>query len=227
MFYTCMLLALARNKNLLFSLALAGLAVLAVIFFLFGLGGHAFIDYDRSALASASAAVFIFLVFALARTKLFYYFEPLEPFLAIFIAAPGLLIYESLKSPGGKKNLLIVFGALLIFGLANTYWQVFETRHGFTNEFPVADEEKKVGQYLAERESEQKIYVYGWSYLETLRYYSGGRKVIPIDKINYATAPFFLVMPTELAGLYQPDKEFREKAKMIFREASVSLYEVR
>ncbi len=184
-------------------------------------------EYDPSVLAPLGAVSFIFIIFSLARTKLFYYLEPMQPFMAIFIAAAGLLVYQSLKSQDGKKKLLIFFCVLLLTGLGGTYWQVFEAREGFSDEFPVADEEKRIGQYLAGRRLEQKIYAYGWNYFETLRYYSGGRLIISTSELDYEAAPFYLIMPTELASYYRLDKNFRQRAERIFEEKNISLYEIR
>ncbi|MDP2709021.1 MAG: glycosyltransferase family 39 protein [bacterium] len=177
--------------------------------------------------ASAGSVFFIFIIFSIARTKLFYYLEPMYPLMAIFIAAAGLLIFQSLKTGQAERRLLIFFGALLLVGLINTGWQVFQVRDGFSAEFIVADEERKIGLYLADQAERKNIFAYGWNYFETLRYYGGGQKIMPIDRLDYAAAPFFLVMPTGLAGYYQADKEFRQRAEEIFSEKNLSLFEVR
>ncbi len=186
---------------------------------------------DKLSLASLGAILFIFLTFAVARTKIFYYLEPVYPFMAMFLASTAVLFYESI-APSIKKSISIsktdikaglIFLTVILFswGAASTFWQSFGDRIG---QYAIAAEEKKVGQYIASQHDSQKIYTLNWLWLETVRFYSE-KTIAQADESKIEAGSFYLIMPTDLIKLYNPSKEFQKRARLIFQGENISLYQ--
>jgi len=184
---------------------------------------------DKAPLAFLGGAIFIFAVFSIAQTKLFYYLEPIYPFIIIFITLTILLIYDSWQKPASDKKKIFAFfiGLLIVIGLINLYWQVFDLRKGFTDEYPTAQEEMRMGQYLLEHPSPAKVYAFNWLYLETLRYYSQGREIsVLVNTLDVDDESFFLIMPSQFFKLYEFSPEFLEMTDIVYQGIKLTMFEV-
>jgi 4-amino-4-deoxy-L-arabinose transferase-like glycosyltransferase len=180
-------------------------------------------EYPAPMLASFLSFIFIFTIFAVSKTKLFYYLEPIYPFMAIFIALSAADLTGELKME--KKKIISVAGIILALGFFNSVWQVFNLREGFSGEYAVADEERKAGlEILTDRRL--AVYSLDWYWLETLSYY-GERKVNMLPEPFIGEEPFYLIVPAGLFKTYLPSKEFRQRANAVMEGKIISLYEVR
>ncbi|MFA6389517.1 MAG: glycosyltransferase family 39 protein, partial [Patescibacteria group bacterium] len=104
-------------------------------------------EYNPLSLASFLSFIFIFSIFAVSKTRLFYYLEPIYPFMAIFIAASLFDFLEWMKpEKKAARNFILI---LLFLGLCNTIWQVIELRENFSSEYETANLEKEAGLKLA------------------------------------------------------------------------------
>lgn len=150
----------------------------------------------RLAWASILSGLFIFLVFAVAKTKLMFYLVPIFPFEAIFVAAAALFIY---RVWGGKlkKEIFVVAGSLLFsMALVSTSLQLFYFRNPYSYSF--ADEEREIGKLVREYDRGYKVYSLDWKNYETIYYYSGKNRIELVEKEQLKTGfppPYFLIMP--------------------------------
>ncbi|HEY4511301.1 MAG TPA: glycosyltransferase family 39 protein [Candidatus Paceibacterota bacterium] len=154
----------------------------------------------RLPLALSLSAIFIFCLFSMSRTKLFYYLMPLYPLWALAIGLSFNVYHRSLVE-FEQKILVGFFAILTLVGLAsgiNFGWNVADTDYfrAFT------EEEKKIGLLLDQNISTEKIYVHNHLYWETLRYYNGGRS-LEVPSSGVPDEPFFIItdprsVPTEI-----------------------------
>jgi 4-amino-4-deoxy-L-arabinose transferase-like glycosyltransferase len=183
-------------------------------------------DRLKLPLASLLSAIFIFTVFATAHTKLFYYLEPMYPFLAILASACGITIYQSLKS-ATAKNIYVIFVCLLLFiGGLNAVWQKIFLRNGVSDDYTVSLQEKNIGQYMALHPEPQPVYALGWSWLETLDYY-GNRPVSTTLSMDLDSHAQYLIVPTYLFQYYQFSQKFYGRATLAVDQNYLRLYQLK
>jgi 4-amino-4-deoxy-L-arabinose transferase-like glycosyltransferase len=178
----------------------------------------------RAAWAMLSLAAFIFTVFAIAKTKLFYYLEPLYPYFAIFLAIVFGLMYQSLPKNWLKKIAIGFLVLLMLAGVANNIWQSFYFRAGVAEDIFVANEEKTIGLQLAAASPTEKAYYYLWTWNETLPFYSG--KTIGQLPNPAPPEPYYLIVPATLFQIYQPSPQFQKTSQKLFSGQYLELYRV-
>jgi len=172
-----------------------------------------FKEYPKLPLASLLSALFILFIFSVSVTKLWFYLEPMYPFLAIFIAS----VFVEILSKRGKESGVqarLVLAALILVGFINTYYQIVNMRGEHTYENALAEEEKKIGLYLNENVQQENIYVIDHTYLNTLGYYSD-YDIIPVIKSVSLSGRFYFILSKEYYKQYSRHKGFREKSKLI------------
>jgi len=143
------------------------------------------------------------------------------------LAIAGVLFYRTIKSSVAKKVAVGIATVCFLLGAVNTSWQVFFFRQGFSDEFPTAGEEREVGRYLAEHLAPEKILSFNWFYFETIRYYSGGRRISLLDdNSDVGAAGFFLLVPTELINFLEFSPEFSERISLVYQKERLTLFEI-
>ncbi len=178
----------------------------------------------RAGFAMLALAAFIFTVFAIAKTKLFYYLEPLYPYFSIFLAIVFGLMYKSLQKSWVKKIFLGFLLLLFLAGAANVIWQCFYYRAGMAEDIFVADEEKIIGQDIAAAPPEQKSYSYLWTWNETLPFYAG-KQIAQLPGTTPAE-PYLLIVPAQLFQMYAPSQQFSQNSQKLFSGQYLELYRV-
>ncbi|MBI2640372.1 MAG: glycosyltransferase family 39 protein [Candidatus Sungbacteria bacterium] len=147
------------------------------------------------ALASFISALFIFFIFAVAKTKLIFYLIPAFPFEAISLAAAALFLYH--LAPGRyKKSVVVACGMALALGAASTSYQIFLSNVPYS--YLWAAEEKQIGELIREGERGHKLYSFDWKAYDTIYYYSGRSYIELVEKDDLKTGfppPYFLIMP--------------------------------
>ena len=147
------------------------------------------------------------------------------PFLAIFLAETGILLFNRLKTVNQKNWFIVSICLLMILGTLNTVWQKVYLRKGITLEYQIADEEKQVGLYLKDHPSPEHAFFFQWPWLETVKYYSQREigNISPGDIMQ----PYgqFVIVPTGLWNQNSlPSDEFMARAHLIFRGIAIELY---
>lgn len=177
-------------------------------------------DY-RLPLAAAGAALLIFTIFQLARTRLFYYIEPIYPFGAIFLASAAISFYNATTR---KRFAEWALAALLVLGFANTIWQAFEIRGGRTGEFALAEEEKHVAELLLNQAARTVLTSNFYNY-ETISYYgSDGMFTLNPLRQPVPREEFFLIIPNEILRIASLAPELSARAEVIYQGPILSVF---
>lgn len=183
-------------------------------------------NWNPMSLGALLSFLAIFAIFAVSVTKLFYYLEPIYPFMAVFIASSLYDFTGHIKME--RKKILAAAGFLIIIGICNTYWQVFNLREGFSEEYGIAGWEREAGKIVSLEklnggESNAPVYSLEWNWLESLSYY-GGEKVNMLTGDEIAGEAFYLITPAKLFNYYRPSKVFRERARLISGNETFEVY---
>lgn len=152
----------------------------------------------RLALASFFSGIFIFFVFAAARTKLLFYLIPILPFEAMAVSAASLFLFKAVGWRH-KKNIFALIGTFaFLIAIVSISLQVFYFQAPYA--YPHAIDEREIGKLIKQRYGGHAIYSFDWKAYETIYYYSGGHKpniqlVGKEDlKIGFKP-PYFIIMP--------------------------------
>lgn len=152
----------------------------------------------RQILTPLFAALFILVIFTLAKTHLMSYSMPIFPFLAMFIA---LSFYNfRIQFKNATYILPIVMLMLIIVGSVNS----FSTRDLNSSQYYY--EEREVGQLYKtlNEENPAPLQSLGWPFLQTFSYY-GDTTVQYIDIIageaKEIKAPFYMITDSRTASL--------------------------
>ncbi|OGF25815.1 hypothetical protein A2303_07535 [Candidatus Falkowbacteria bacterium RIFOXYB2_FULL_47_14] len=180
-----------------------------------------FSQYPKLQLASLLSALFILFIFSIPVTKLWFYLEPMYPFLAIFVAA---FFVEILLKRGreGRIQTGLIMVIFILVGFINTYSQIMNMRSKYTYENTLAEEEKKIGLYLSENVQRENIYAIDHVYLNTLWYYSN-HNIIPINSSINLSGRFYFILSKEYHEQYSRHKGFREKSELIIEGDKIVL----
>ncbi|QQG45483.1 MAG: glycosyltransferase family 39 protein [Candidatus Sungiibacteriota bacterium] len=151
----------------------------------------------RLALASLFSALFIFITFAISRTKLIFYLIPLFPFEGMLVSSLGGVWYRSIRqSITGRYAVVAVFAALLLLGALSTYYQLFISNVPYS--YPYAKEEKEIGLFIKKNDQGHALYSFDWSSFDTIYYYSGRKYIERVERESLKMGfrpPYFLIMP--------------------------------
>lgn len=150
----------------------------------------------KAALFSFLAGAFIFLAFALARTKLMFYLVPALPFEAAAIAASALALFRSVGWRH-KRRVFLAAGSVAFFVAAiSTALQIFYFRAPYA--YPFADDERAIGALIKERRAPEKIYAFDWKAYDTIYYYSGKKSIELVSQEDLARGfpvPYYIIFP--------------------------------
>lgn len=166
--------------------------------------------------AALASFLFIFVLFNLATTKLFYYMDPVYPFLAMFLGSVAAIFYENIKNSDFKVLAAISGVVILLSGFVATLWQVFSV-NGRDAEFALAKEEKVIAGIIKSENKINKVYTSNFYNYETLRYYALDKKIniSPLKK-DIDLDAFFLIMPTKILELYELSPVLTNRARKIY-----------
>jgi len=168
----------------------------------------------------------------MASTKLFYYLEPMYPFMAIFIAAVFTDFFTAVKTDAGKRRWIIALGILFLIGSGSVLWQVFGINSQRNEEYALAREEKEIGLYLGRQQVSNKVYTSNFYNYETIYYYSRGKngkgemlKLVPLKETS--PEPFFLIVPEEVFRNYELNANLKERAEPVYSGEELFMFEIR
>ena len=185
-----------------------------------------FLNYKKQfagyqlAVASFLSGILIFLVFAVARTKLIFYLVPILPFEAIFIASATLYLRSLWRK--SERFFKIIGSVALLIGIVSTLLQLFYFKAPYAYSF--AEDEREIGKLIKNNDNGHRIYSFGWKAYETIYYYSGKNNIELVSKEELTRGlpiPYFLLMPST----YLPAKE-QPGTKVLFAGDQISLIEV-
>ncbi|MDO8522665.1 MAG: glycosyltransferase family 39 protein [bacterium] len=177
---------------------------------------------NKDIVALFAIIFFIFIIFEIARTKIFYYLLPMFPFMALAVAFLCSEIYQKIGGKQVKRYALVAFGLLAVIAISNTYYIAFHKQYDFyINQF-VADEEKEVGLELAKSDL-QKTYVFEYPYRETILYYSKGRILENMNIDQELTESFNLIVSKPLFDRLNFPPEVAKRLSTIWKGESVIL----
>lgn len=148
------------------------------------------------AVASIFAAIFIGLVFGIAKTKLVFYLVPLLPFEAIAIASGILFLYRSSRLKTTRSIWVSLMILAAIGGILSTTYQIFISNIPYS--YPWVREEKYVGELIRENYRGHALYSFDWRAYDTIYYYSGQNRIQLVEKEdlkNGFSPPYFMIMP--------------------------------
>ncbi|MEK9184676.1 MAG: glycosyltransferase family 39 protein [Patescibacteria group bacterium] len=153
----------------------------------------------------------LFAVFFVSSTKLLYYFVPIYPFMAIFIALSldSIFSFIEMYHTRYKDFVIFLYSLLFIFALITSIYTTFGLGDNYFSEVKrLATQEKIIGELIAKNSTTIPIYIYNYFYWDTIVYYSGGRKIEVFDE-KTATRPFYLILSSQLKinadNLYKGD----------------------
>ena len=127
----------------------------------------------RLSVAASLIVLVLFALFAISKTKLFYYLVPLFPFLAIALASFGHTVYARAK-PDEKLVLGFVGGLLLVVGGASSVYIGFHVEDSM-GIVAWSEEEARLGRALRELPKDRPVlgdHYYQW---ETINFYGAVR----------------------------------------------------
>lgn len=173
-------------------------------------------------LALTAIIFFIFIIFEIARTKIFYYLLPMFPFVSLVVAFLCHEIYQEIGDKRFKKYALAVFLLVTVIGIYNTYFIAFHKQHDlYINQF-VAEEEKRVGLELAKSDL-HKTYMFEYPYRETILYYSNGRRLDNIKLDQLLIESFNLIISKPLYDKLRFPPEVLKRLSVIWEGESIIL----
>lgn len=150
----------------------------------------------RLAVASFLSGTFIFLAFALAKTKLMFYLIPILPFEAVAIAAGTLFLFHA-AAWQYKKEIFVAVGSIaFLAAVVSTSAQLFYFRAPYS--YAYADDEREVGKLIKQYDRGHALYSFDWRAYETIYYYSGRKHIELVEQEQLKTGfspPYFLIMP--------------------------------
>ena len=182
-------------------------------------------------LATLLSSVAIIGVLSFSKSKLFYYFDPVYPFLAIFIGLM-LVFWREKMTRFSPKTYALIISLVLLFGLTNTVWQVAEIR-GWprgAGEYALTGEEREVSRILNKQTASSKLYTMLHFYWDTIRFYTRDRAVpIEINALGETidADAFFLLIPTVVLKSIEIHPLIRELLETVFDGEHLTLFMVR
>ncbi len=151
----------------------------------------------KEAVLFGGISLFIFILFSLSKTKLFYYLLPMYPFLAIFC---GFVLAEILLTAerGLPRQAAGFFIALLFsIGLISGVYFGFHIDDSIGVNL-LAREEKAIGEALLPYPEKSALYAKDHLFWETIEYYSHGKKVDVLPEPSLRPSDYFLIIPSVL-----------------------------
>lgn len=182
-------------------------------------------------LAATLLSVMVIVGFlSFSKSKLFYYFDPIYPFFAIFIGLLFMLWRE--KTSWSSKKISITITCLLLLGLANTLWQITEFRSWpVGGEYGVAEDEREVSAILNKQTESAKLYTLFHPLWDTIHFYTRKRaEPIQFDTFTKGTADssaFFLLIPTADLEVVEMGPALSARLETAFNGKQLTLFKAR
>ncbi|MCR4334190.1 MAG: glycosyltransferase family 39 protein [Patescibacteria group bacterium] len=155
-------------------------------------------------------------VFFISSTKLLYYFIPIYPFVAIFIALSfdSFLSFVEKFYLKHKDFVIFTYSLIFIFSFIVTIYISFGFGNNyFAQSLNLAQQEKSMGEIMNKNSTSTPIYIHMHAYWDTIAYYSGGRRPQAYDE-KITSRPFYLILPSQL----------KLQAKILYEGNDLSLY---
>ena len=169
-------------------------------------------ETGKTLLVLAFTVITIYVLFGIARTKLFYYLVPTMPFVAVFST---LYLERTRNRMGTYGNALIVI--LLLAGLVSAPYVGFNKEFHLARNQAVAEEERRIGLVLKNAGTPSEIKAFDYDYWDTIRYYSGGTHVTSLKEGTVGTEPFLLVMSSALYATSPFSKKTMEHLTPLYK----------
>lgn len=147
----------------------------------------------RSIFVPALTATFLFGMFLLSSTRILTYLLPVDPFIAIALAAAFGYFLPPI-SQEGSRVILAAVGMTAVFGLA-IWITIFYGFHIFSdlaiNDLIVREE--KAAALAMKPYSQEPVYAYHYDYYDTIDYYTGRRDIQQMSDDQALGSAFLLV----------------------------------
>ncbi len=169
------------------------------------------------------SALAMFLLFLVARTKIWTYLLPIFPFAIIFISVGIYCILSSWLGRVRSTVWFLVFGAILSVAAYNTWSNAFRDLPRY---FAYLEEEKTIGLVLESGFAGKRSFVYDWQAYNTISFYSE-RPVVYADSLaSLPGDPLTLVLPTPGLEDLIREKPLHRPARLIYKGKYLSLLDL-
>jgi 4-amino-4-deoxy-L-arabinose transferase-like glycosyltransferase len=167
--------------------------------------------------------LFIFTLFSISKTKLFYYLVPLYPFLALCLSVLFVCVLKTERDMFTRQATVCGVALLFLVGLGGSMYFGFhiDDSLGVMN---LAKEERAIGEIAKEYSEEIPIYAQEHLSWETIEYYSHGKKVLGLPDAANRPKAYALVLPsfrTQAVGTITD-----ASAKLLYQGPYLSLFDV-
>lgn len=147
----------------------------------------------RDIVVLGAIACSVFALFALGKTKLFYYLVPAMPFVALVsVLSVAYLLKQRPRLQIAALTALLVIGSVTAINIG------FSREEGLATVAARAEEERAAGALIKEQGKTGAIRALMYPHWDSLIYYSGGLRVVELRGQEIADEPFPLVLPTAL-----------------------------
>jgi len=158
--------------------------------------GQFFSNSTKRLFGIAISVLFIFGIFLIAKTKIFYYVTPIFPLIALFCALIAKEIYGFCKTEK-QRAVVLVFGAiLLVLGVVNTVYVGYHFQSDLATNALIVHDEYEIGLWLKDHPQPVEIRAFKYPYWDTVRYYSGRRNITLMQLDDTASQSFFMIIET-------------------------------
>ncbi|HEY4482619.1 MAG TPA: glycosyltransferase family 39 protein [Candidatus Paceibacterota bacterium] len=188
------------------------------------------LEQARLLLSCTCSALVVLIFFSVSTTKLFYYIEPMLPFVAISIATLGYYLIEQvrfLKASTAKP----IFAVLILSAFLLTAIQLFEIGDGMRfGEYAAARDEKSIALLIADQKVSSDLYTSNTASWDTFRYYGAVKGVnLHISKLgkDIPGATFYLAIPISILEEYSLAEEIESRSTEIYRGKVLALFLVK
>ena len=184
----------------------------------------------RPILATFLSVVAIVGVFSFSQSKLFYYFDPIYPFLAVFLGLSIMFWWEHLNTTR-RVAYGACIGLFFLVALTNTIWQAAEVKgspRGF--EYALAEDERTISRILIRQTASSKLYTLRHDPWDTIRFYTRERaEPLFIGTLTPTVDDdaFYLLIPTAVLSSIELNPVLAERLEPSFRGKRLTLFIVR
>jgi len=167
---------------------------------------------------------FIIVVFSFIQTRLFYYIEPIYPFMAVNIAV--FFVILQMKVPRLRELMIVCLSFLFIIGLANTVIQIYELKELRSAEYAYAVDEKNISLILNKQKYPVRLYTSNHYMWDTFQYYTRGSVQISTLKMPADINSFFLAIPNQILQFAELEPSLSARARISYKGDKLTLFEI-
>lgn len=180
----------------------------------------------RDIFAFASTALFLFLFFLFASTKILTYLLPVYPFVAIALAlAIGYLAEQFVKKQYVIRSGFMLLCILCAFGVWVTYNFGFHIFPYVAVNDLIASEETAAAEIIAQQPKQLDVYSYQYDYYDTIEYYSGRRAIKGMTDDQVLDEPFLLLVAKPYMDWHKFPNELQAHLATLYQGQTLILYE--